>query len=168
MIRGEVSFFTRLLCWFCLLLVSWHGQRCVTHFECEDGDCGRASQLERRGGVGQKGAVIVFDVVWIVVDDFLLGQACVTLVQHASDTVVDKSSKIHGTIVWAWPGAVRVVLEHRGCVFHHCSSLAAREARFGHDCGKGPPHADHDAQRSSVGVRRNRTHVRRWVGEVVD
>ena len=21
----------------CLLLVSWHGQRCVTHFECEDG-----------------------------------------------------------------------------------------------------------------------------------
>ena len=38
-----------------------------------------------------------------------------------------QSSKIHGTIVWAWPGAVRVVLEHRGCVFHHCSSLAARE-----------------------------------------
>ena len=37
--------------------------------------------------------MIVFDVVWIVVDDFLLGQACVTLVQHASDTVVDKAAR---------------------------------------------------------------------------
>ena len=53
-----------------LLLVSGHGQRSVTHFECEDGaagrhlagDCGRASQLERRGGVGHKGAVLFFDV----------------------------------------------------------------------------------------------------------
>ena len=49
-----------------LLLVSGHGQRSVTHFYCEDGaarrhlagHCGRASQLERRGGVGHKGAVL--------------------------------------------------------------------------------------------------------------
>ena len=49
-----------------LLLVSGHVQRSVTQFECEDGaarrhlagDCGRASQLERSGGVGHKGAVL--------------------------------------------------------------------------------------------------------------
>ena len=36
---------------------------------------------------------------------------------------------IHSEIVWAWPAAVRVALEHRGCVFHHRSCLAAKKTR---------------------------------------
>ena len=37
----------------------------------------------------------------------------------------------------------------------------SHQKTFGHDCGKGSPRADHDAEGSCVGLRRNCTHVRR-------
>ena len=85
---------------------------------CEDGtarrqlarDCGRALKLERRGVVVHNGPVIVFSILFgkYFTTSFSC-HACVTVDQHVSDTVVERRSKICSAIVWAWPGAVRVV-----------------------------------------------------------
>ena len=101
--------------WFCLFVFWCPCQRGFADCDCEDGtvrrhlarDCGRALKLERRGVVAHKGPVIVFLILFqkYLTTSFSC-HACVTVVQHASEKVVDRSSKICSAIEWAWPGAV--------------------------------------------------------------
>ena len=80
-----------------------------------------------------------FDVVGKVVDNFSSCQACVTVVEHASNYSCRGKRMIHSAIVRVWPGIVRVALEHRGCVFHHrsCHAAIKHKTKFRHDCGDG-------------------------------
>ena len=68
---------------------------------CEDGaarrhlarESSRASQLERRGSVGHTGSVFVFLMSFgQLLTMFLRASQCVTYVQHASVTVVERSA----------------------------------------------------------------------------
>ena len=60
----------------------------------------------------QRGSLIVFGCVWKVVDNFSSCQACVTVVEHASNYSCRGKRMIHSAMVRKWPGVLRVALEH--------------------------------------------------------
>ena len=49
--------------------------------------------------------------------------------KNASNCSCRGKRMIRSDIVRAWPATVRVALEHRGCVFHHRSCLAAKKKK---------------------------------------
>ena len=125
--RSGVDFFKMLVMFVCLLVSPTREDACRPQTLAVEFRCWREEVA-----LCTKVLVIVFcDVVWKVVDNFSSCQACVTVVQKTHRIAVAEGSGWSVPhIVRAWPASSPwIALEHRGCVFHHRSCLAAKKKK---------------------------------------